>query len=193
MRYLYLFIAATLFVSCKKDPLNATSGQVVTLFVDHYATAGDQKLYVLPSKTPATTYLEGFDERELGYTYEVKAQMYIPKDPPQDGPDRWYKFVRVVSKERYFGTEPFEISLKNNSIFGSTLAVWIDKNIIYYSNYVLIPENEAVKKQLDELVALRQKFHTDQDWANNVVLKATVTHDPNNRAKGYLVSNVIVQ
>lgn len=193
MRYLYLFVVAMMLFSCKKDPLNAKSGQVVDLFVDHYATAGDQKLYVLPSRTPATTYLEGFDERELGYTYKIKAQMYIPKDPPQDGPDRWYKFVRVVSKDRYFGTEPFEISLKNNSIFGSSLAVWIDNNIIYYGDYVLTPQNQSVKKQLEDLVALRPRFQTDPEWANKLVLKAKVNHDPNNSAKGYLVSSIIVE
>ncbi|GGI27621.1 hypothetical protein GCM10008119_28560 [Pedobacter mendelii] len=175
---------------CKKDSEN---GQVIELFVDHYADSGGQMIYTLPKKTLITTYLEGFDERELGNTYKVKAEVYIPEVPPQDGPSRWYKFVKVISKAVYTGTESFNISLKTSSIFSTTIAVRLENQIFYYGSYILRPENDAVKKQLEDVLALRSKFQTDSQYAAQVLIDATVIHDPNNRSNGYLVKLVKIQ
>ncbi|WP_316830798.1 hypothetical protein [Pedobacter aquatilis] len=190
MRYLPLLLLTLLSFGCKKG---AENGKVVELFVDHYAVSGQQMIYTLPEKTLASTYLEGFDERELGYTYKVRATVYIPDVAPMDGPSRWYKFVKVISKDIYTGTEPFDISLKTNNIFATTIAFRLDNQVFYYGNYILRPENDAVKKQLEDVLALRQKFETDSGYAAKVLIDATVVHDPNNRSNGYLVKSVKIR
>ncbi|RNL50302.1 hypothetical protein [Pedobacter jejuensis] len=190
MRYLPLLFLIATFFGCSKQSEN---GKVVELYVDHYAQAGKQMIYTLPEKSPIDTYLEGFNDRELGFTYKVRAQIYKPEVAPQDGPDRWYVFVKVISKEIYTGTVPFEISLKTSSIFATTLAIRIQNQVFYYGDYILRPENDMVKKQLEEVIALRSKLATDSKYAATVLISATVQHDPNNRSNGYLVKSVKIQ
>jgi len=190
MRYLPLLFLMMFSFGCSKDSEN---GKIVELFVDHYAESGKQMIYTLPQKEPVTTYLEGFDERELGNTYVVRAQVYIPEVAPQDGPNRWYKFIKVTKKDVYTGTESFQISLKTSSIFATSIAVRLENQIFYYGSYILRPENDVVKKQLEEVLALRPKFETDSQYAAKVLIDATVIHDPNNRSNGYLVKSVKIQ
>lgn len=190
MRYLPLLLLVMFSFGCKKDSEN---GKVVELFVDHFATADKQMIYILPDKTPATTYLEGFDVRELGSTYKVRATVYVPDLAPMDGPSQWYKFVKVINKESYTGTESFVVSLKTNNIFAIALALRLENQIFYYGSYILRPENDVVKKQLEDVLALRPKFQTDAQYAAKVIIDATVVHDPNNRSNGYLVKSVKIQ
>jgi len=190
MRYLPLVLLVLLSIGCKK---NSENGKVVELFVDHYATADTQMIFNLPAKTPVDTYLEGFDERELGYTYKVSAEIYIPDVAPMDGPSRWYKFVKVLNKEIYSGNEPFNISLKSNRLFSTGLALRFDKQTFFYGSYVLRADNDLVKKQLEEVLALAPKFQSDPQYAAKVLIDATVVHDPNNRSNGYLVKAVKIQ
>ncbi|MFC4213192.1 hypothetical protein ACFOWA_18510 [Pedobacter lithocola] len=190
MRYLPLIFLIAILFGCSKQSEN---GKIVELYVDHYEQAGKQMIYSLPEKSPITTYLEGFNERELGYTYKVKAQIYKPEVAPQDGPDRWYVFMKVISKEIFSSTEPFEISLKTSSLFATPLAIRLQNQIFYYGNYILTPENDAVRKQLEEVIALKNKLDTDAKYAATVLINATVVHDPNNRRNGYLVKSVKIQ
>jgi len=190
MRYLPLLLLVLLSFGCKKDSEN---GKVVDLYVDHYSTSGEQMIYTLPDKTLIGTYLEGFDERELGYTYKVRATLYVPENPPMDGPSSWYKFVKVIDKQLYTGTDPFEITLKTNSIFSTTIAIRLENQTFLYGSYRLRPESDAVKKQLEDVLALAPKFHTDPQYAAKVLIYATVVHDPDNRSNGYLVKSVKIQ
>ncbi|MCZ4223658.1 hypothetical protein [Pedobacter rhodius] len=190
MRYLPLLLLTLLSFGCKKESEN---GKVVELFVDHYAASGKQMIYTLPDKALIGTYLEGFDERELGYTYRVRATLYIPDVAPMDGPSQWYTFVKVLDKELYKGTESFVISLKTSSIFTTNIAVRLENQTFYYGSYILRPENDAVRKQLEDVLALVPKFQTDSQYAAKVLIDATVVHDPNNRNNGYLVKSVKIQ
>ncbi|RYD80682.1 MAG: hypothetical protein EOP55_01540 [Sphingobacteriales bacterium] len=190
MRYLPILFLMMLSFGCSK---NSENGKTVELFVDHYEGSGKQMIYTLPQKELITTYLEGFDERELGNTYIVKAQIYIPEVAPQDGPSRWYKFVKVIKKDVYTSMEPFQISLKTSTIFYTSIAVRLQNQIFYYGSYILRPENDAVKKQLEEVLALRPKFETNSQYAESVLIDATVVHDPNNRSGGYLVKSVTIK
>jgi len=190
MRFLTLLLLVLLSFGCKKDSEN---GKVVELFVDHYATSGRQMVYTLPEKTAIGTYIEGFDERELGYTYKVRATLYVPESPLMDGPSMWYKFVKVIDKQLYTGTEPFVIPLKTSSIFPTSIAIRLENQTFLYGSYVLRPENDAVKKQLEDLLALVPRFQSDSQYAAKVLIDATVVHDPNNRSNGYLVKSVKIQ
>ncbi|MFC3560904.1 hypothetical protein [Pedobacter jamesrossensis] len=193
MRYLPILFLMLLSFGCSKEAVNPKNGQIVELFVDHYEETGNQRIYLLPKNEKITTYLEGFSERELGYTYKVSAKAYYPKEPPQDGPDNWFIFEKVLSKTLSNNAELFTISLKYNSLFGSNIAFAYRNQVFEYGNYVLRPENDAVKKQLEDLLLLIPKFQTDYQYAANVIINATVIHDPSNRAKGYLVKSVTVK
>lgn len=193
MRYLPLLFILLLSFGCKKDSENPKNGQIVELFVDHYEETNSQRISLLPKKELITTYLEGFADRELGYTYSVRAKAYYPKEPPQDGPSNWYVFEKVLSKQIYDNTASFVISLKYSGLFGSNIAFAVRSQIFEYGNYTLRPENDAVKKQLEDVLLLRSKLQSDYQYAATVTISATVTHDPNNRSKGYLVKGVTVQ
>lgn len=190
MRYLPLLFLALLSFGCKK---NSENGKVVELFVDHYAASGRPMIYTLPEKAAIGTYLEGFDERELGYTYKVRATLYVPETPLMDGPSMWYKFVKVIDKQLYTGTDPFVIPLKTSSTFPTSIAIRLENQTFVYDSYLLKPENDAVKKQLEEVLALVPKFQSDSQYAAKTLVEATVIHDPNNRGKGYLVKSVKIQ
>lgn len=193
MRYLPILIVVLLSLGCSKESINPKNGQVVELFVDHYEETGNQRISLLPKNEKITTYLEGFDGRELGYTYKVRAKAYYPKVPPQDGPDNWFIFDKVLSRDMYNSAETFTISLKYNGLFGSNIAFAFRNQVFEYGNYTLRAESDVVKKQLEDVLLLNSKLQTDYQYAAKVVINATVTHDPNNRSKGYLVKNVTVQ
>src|SRR5690606_11246219 len=156
-------------------------------------------LLILPQNEPAGLSLFGFDQREPGYTYRVKAKLNIAENPPQDGPDRWFDFSEVISKEKYEGNEPFEIRLIVSYVPGGpTISLGKQDN-----DYYFIPEklqltytNEEVKNQLEEIwqnaVEIREnweenKQQNDPKWKS---IRATVTHDPENFGKAYLVQKV---
>ena len=193
MRYLPALFILLLSFGCSKESVNPKDGQIVELFVDHYEEANSQRVSLLPGKELITTYLQGFDERELGYTYKVRAKAYYPKEPPQDGPSNWFIFEKVLSKEIYNSTEPFVISLKSNGLFGSSIAFAFRNQVFEYGNYTLKPENDVVKKQLEDVLLLRSRFESDYQYALKVIINAVVIHDPNNRSKGYIVKSVAVQ
>ena len=193
MRYIPILLIILLSFGCSKESINPKDGQIVELFVDHYAETSNQRISLLPGKELITTYLEGFDERELGYTYKVRARTFYPKVPPQDGPNNWFIFEKVLSKEVYNSTEPFNISLKYNGLFGSGIAFAFRNQVFEYGNYTLKPENDAVKKQLEEVLLLRSKLESDYQYAIKVIINAEVIHDPSNRSKGYIVKSVAVQ
>lgn len=196
MRYLSLLFIALLALGCSKDkfnPDNPKNGQIVELFVDHYSAYGSSTLFVLPKNEASSLNLRGFDQRNLGYTYKVKARFVIEKQPPMDGADRWFDFIEVISKERYTNTAPFEISLKFHDLFGTALALGKENNDFKYMGYTLKPENEAAKKQLEDIYLLKTKFQQDIEYSRLNDVKAVVTHDPANWEKGYLVRSVRIE
>ncbi|WP_345947783.1 hypothetical protein ABDD95_13090 [Mucilaginibacter sp. PAMB04274] len=186
----------TIVTGCKKDfdPDKPKNGQEVELFLDHYQDVGNQMAYLLPDKIKSPYGLQGFNERELGYTYRVKAKVVITKEPLQDGPDRWFEFERVVSKDLYTGTEPFQVSLISNFVPGGPgLAIGKRDDKYYYLSYEFKPANDAVKARIEEVLALRQRIYTDPAYGHSVSIKATVTHATDNRANTYLVQGIEVK
>ena len=203
---LILFIALVIITACSKDefnPLNPKDGQKVELFLDHYRDVNDLRTFLLPEKTPASLSLREFDEREPGYTYKVAAKVVVPKVPMQDGPDRWFELIEVLNKERYVGDESFEIGLIGHDLFGNYLAIRKVDGQLKYGKLVLYPINEEVKLKLEgyvqDIELLREelieskdegKYREYKEYMRKLVLKAVVSHDPENLGKGYLVHSL---
>jgi hypothetical protein len=199
------FLAIVLaFAGCSKDDFNPSrpkNGQKADLFVDHYRDVRNQMIFLLPQKNPSTLSLGGFQERELGYTYKVKAKVYVSPQPVMDdGANSWFEFVEVISKERYSGSDVFEIGLVYGMGFGGSggnLAVKKEGDrYTYGAGGELRPINAAVKEQLDEYLAKEkaisnsQNYIEYQQYLSKLALKAIVSHDPENYGKGYVLHEI---
>lgn len=202
MKHIYLLFAVLILAACSKDkfdPSNPKNGQKVELLLDHYMDARDQRVLLLPQKESSHMSISGFEERELGYTYKVKAKVYVsPVVVMDDGANSWFEFLEVISKEKYTGDQPFEINLVHSIGFhsGGNLAVKNEAGQFKYGKYDLRFVNAQDKQHLDELL-LREKevksaeqFKAHQEYLRKMALKALVTHDPQNWGKGYLVHSL---
>lgn len=196
MRYLSLLIIALTVLGCSKDNFNPDKpkdGQIVELFADHYQGASMPMIFLSPGKETSPLSLAGFEDRKLGYTYKIKAKVVVPKVAPADGPDKWFEFVEVISKEAYKGNESFVVSLKNSTLFfGSFVSLKKENDKYIYIGYTLRPKDEIVKKQLEAVLLLQETLMKNQDYASKVTLTANVNHDPENLEKGYLVNSVTI-
>jgi hypothetical protein len=203
MKQLFFFFLLLSVLSCKKDekyaPLDLKNGEVVELLVDHRYRAVNEQLLLLPQGRNAELSIDGFDERKPGYTYRVKAKFHFEKEPPMDASDRWFDFISVVKEEKYQATDSFEIALIQSPGFGGPMIV-LQKtgNQYYYLNnqIQLTYTSQNVQNQLEEIwqnaVAVQQSYQSSTPirslkWKT---VKATVTHDPANFSKAYLVSGI---
>lgn len=202
MKYLSLLFLILFFSACSKEevygPLKLKNGQEVELLVDHRYASANETLLILPKNTPAEMSLRDFSERKPGYTYRVKARLHVEKNPPQDGPDRWFDFSRVVSEEKYLGNAPFDIMLIKSFVPGGPVITLFKKDDQYQyiqDKLQLTYTSQTVKDQLEEIwqnaLDIREKaknnLQSDPKWKS---IKATVTHDPNNFGKAYLVQRI---
>lgn len=202
MKYPSLLFLVFFFSACSKEevygPLKLKNGQEVELLVDHRYAAVNETLLVLPQNKPAEMSLLGFSERKPGYSYRVKARLHVEKNPPQDGPDRWFDFSRVVSEEKYLGNEPFDITLIKSFVPGGpviTLSKKDDQYQYMQDKLQLTYTSQTVKDQLEEIwqnaMEIREKAKNQQQsgpkWKS---IKATVTHDPDKFGKAYLVQRI---
>lgn len=116
MKHLYLFLAITLvFIACSKDefdPLKPENGQVVELFLDHYNTVSVSRVFLTTDrKTPLYTYVDKFPERELGYTYVIKAKVVVAPKDLMDAPSYWFDYIETIRQEKYEGQDTFTLPL----------------------------------------------------------------------------------
>ena len=193
-----LFIAVAL-ISCKKEkfgPLKLKDGQQVELLVDHRYGSDQEQLLKLPENIPAQTSLSGFNEREPGYTYRVKATFHNEKNPPQDGPSNYFTFEEVISKEQYKGNESFDVQLITAYVPGGPV-IRLGKT---GSEYYFIPDklqltyaNDNVHNQLEEIWQNAQEIRAN--WPSTQspkwkAIKVTVVHDQQKFGKAYLVNQI---
>lgn len=198
MRKLALLLLTLSFLSCKKDPrygaLNLKNGQEVELMVDHRYGAEKDLLIKLPENINAGSYLSGFDQREPGMNYRVKARFHHLSDPPQDGSSNYFEFIKIVNQEQYKGSESFEVQLIVSYVPGGP-TIRLNKT---GSDYYFIPDklqftaaNNTVAGQLEEIwqhvKEIRANHTTQPKWK---AIKATVTHDPQKFGKAYLVQQI---
>jgi len=207
MKHLYLLFTVLVISACSKEEgygsFNLKDGQEVELLVSHrYGAVGDIPL-LLPQNESPQLPLSGFDDREAGYTYRVKAKMVAYKGPQMmdGGPMSHLKFIKVISKEKYEGNEPFELSIVRSIVPGPDL-IWLQKEEDSYlylldtgAKMKLTYTDEEVGERLAEIWEYNQaNFRYDNSptvleskWKS---IRVTVTHDPENFGKAYLVSHV---
>jgi hypothetical protein len=194
-----LFIAIFLLACSKEElhgPLKLKNGQEAELLVDHRYASTNEMLLRLPHKEAAGASLMGFDEREPGYTYRLKAKFHFEENPPQDGPAYWFDFLNIISKEQYKGNDSFEIQFIVSHIPGGP-GIQIGKQA---NDYYFIPEkiqltyaNDSVRGQLEEIwqnaKEMRENGMLGQvpKWKS---IKATVVHDQQKFGKAYLVQHI---
>ncbi|HTM98233.1 MAG TPA: hypothetical protein VL088_05805 [Pedobacter sp.] len=193
-----LFITLCL-ISCKKEavygPLKLKDGEKVELLVDHRYGGDKDILLKLPEKELAGASLVGFDQREPGYTYRIKAIFHNEENPPQDGPSYYFVFKDVISKAQYKGNESFEVQLIRSYIPGGPF-IMLNKlaDQYYFSNDIALTyANSTVQNSLEEIwqdvVEVRANWKNGQQpkWKS---IKATVVHDPQKFGKAYLVQQL---
>jgi hypothetical protein len=202
MKRIFLVIAILFILACSKDdlvgPSKLKNGQEVEVFVGHQYAAINEPLLLIPSNKPAEMSLYNFNDREPGYNYRVKAKVVKPAEPLQDAPSYWLEFVKVLSKEKSTTNEPFEIALIQSYLPGGPIIMLRKKDATYYYNdkLTLTYANMEVKKQLDEIAEFNDALTKSWEESKTIpamkwqAIKATVTHDPQNFGKSYLVSRI---
>lgn len=203
MRKLIILFIAISLAACSKDefnPSNPRSGQKADLFLDHYSDVRDRRVFLLPDRSPSPLSLGGFEERQPGYTYKVRAQVYkSPQVVMDDGVNSWFEYVEVISKEKYTGTEPFEIGLVYPWGFesGGGLAVSKEGELFKYGGGGnLRPANAAIAQQLESFIVREKDIVNSEDYREyreylrTLALRAVVSHDPENWGNGYLVHEI---
>ena len=198
-KLLFLFLIFA-FVSCKKSerygPLNLKNGEEVELLVSHRYGADNDLLLKLPGNVDAGASLSGFDEREPGYSYRVKARFNRDEVPLQDGPEYYFVFEKILSKEQYKGNESFPVQLITSYVPGGPV-IRLSKTA---TDYYMIPgklqltyANSTIQNELEEIWLNAQEIRANvlngqrPKWK---AIKATVVHDPQKFGKAYLVQQI---
>lgn len=196
MKHLYFLLFTTLlFAACSKDkfdPSKPKNGQEVELFVDHYISGSDARIFLNANRNEhLNTGVENFSARELGYTYVIKAKTVVPAQPPMDGSSYWFEYKETIRKDKYEGQDT--IMLPIYGAVGPFPAVFIRKETdqYLYSGGQLVPVDNAVKANLDTAIAKAQVLLTQSRPAQPGALY--VKHDPDNYGKGYIVYRVVLQ
>lgn len=204
MKNIYLLVAGLLMISCSKEkthgPWNLKDGQEVEVMVSHKYAATDDILTLLPQRKTETGSIYSFNDREPGYNYRVKARMVAPDVPPQDGPSYWLELVKVLSKEKYTGSDSFVVELIARGWGVPHIMLRKEHGkYIFQEKITLAAATPAVAEQLAELWNDYEKYveemkaYKDGDprpvlkWKS---IKIKVTHDPANFGKSYIVSGI---
>jgi len=194
MKHFYLLLfAAFSFAACSKDEFNPSKpkdGQEVEIFLDHYTTAGDERIFQNVNRDQSLyTYLKNFDEREIGYTYVIKAKVVVTPPSWQDYPSYTLDYIKTLAKEKYQGTDTFVLPLFGWLSEGSNAFFLRQEAGKYtYLNYQLTPADATVQADLDKALEIGPPMTTTAGpWMS---LKLNVKHDPANYSKGYIVYKV---
>lgn len=202
MKHILLLLTVFIFSACSKEKgygrFNLKEGQEVELLVSHrYGSIHDQPL-LLPQNESPELPLSGFEDREPGYNYKVKAKMVPYKGPElmDGGPSDVLQFIKIISKEKYTDNETFEISLIRGIIPSPDVVILQKEGNKYFINIGttihLSYSDEIVGEKLEEIwQAIKQNVNTGNrpvsKWKS---IRATVSHDPKNFGKTYLVSKI---
>lgn len=204
VKYVCLLAVMTLLMfGCSKEevhgPWELKNGQVVEVQVSHRYGAVDDEVTLLSTNKPGDMSLYGFSARKPGYNYRVKAKMVVPDQPMADGPSYYLEFIEVLAEEKYEGTESFEIELIQAVIpSGPMIVLMKEENQYWFGEKIQLTTNdELVSSQLQEIWEHREIIRENHEndammftplkWRS---VRATVTHDPDNFGKAYLVSNI---
>lgn len=200
MKNLFFLLIIFALVSCKKQevygPMKLKNGQTVELLVSHRLDSDTDLLIKQPGNETTNTSLSGFDEREPGYNYRVKAKFVHDEDPPQDASSEYFIFEKIISKEQYKGNESFTIQLITNYVVGGP-NIRLGKT---GNDYYFIPDklqltftDNTVQNELEEIWLNAQEVRAN--WKTGQLpkwkaIKATVVHDQKKFGKAYLVKQI---
>lgn len=201
MKYIYFIFATLILTACSKEqsygPWNLKNGQEVEVLVSHRYGAINDALLLLPQNKPAEMSLFYFTDREPGYSYRVKAKMIAEKVPPQDGPSYHLEYIETLSKEKYEGSESFEVELIQSYIPGGPVIVLRKEEgkYLFQSNIQLTYNKVETGNQLEDIWQhseeieqnAKDKITTEPKWRS---VRASVSHDPNNFGRAYMVSHI---
>ncbi|HEY0608142.1 MAG TPA: hypothetical protein VGD35_00770 [Chitinophaga sp.] len=196
MKHLYLLLSITLlFAACSKDkfdPSKPRHGQVVELFVDHYMSGSDSRVFLNANRNEhLSTGVEKFSSRELGFTYVIKAKTVVPKEPPMDGHSYWFEYIETIRKEKYEGQDTIVLPIYGG--IGPFPAAFVYKSAdeYRYTGGQLAPFDNTVKANLDTAIARARVLLSGPTPAKPGALY--VKHNPDNYGKGYVVYRVVIQ
>jgi hypothetical protein len=200
MKHLLLLFIAFSLISCAKEELHGPNqlknGQVVELLVDHKYGSTEDILLQLPNKVAAGASLMGFEERQPGYSYRIKARFVFTEDPPQDGSAHWFELMDILEKDQYTGNDAFHIQLIQSYVPGGPTLLLSKKGNEYFfqsEKIQLTPANETVKGQLEEIwqnaLAIRDN-PTQPPTLKWKSIKANVVHDKQLIGKAYSIQNI---
>lgn len=194
MKHFYLVLSvALLCMACSKDKFDRSdpkNGQEVDLFLDHYTTGTDVRVFYDKDKKESThTYVDKFSDRELGYTYMIRAKVVRPKDPPQDGASYWFEYIRTISSDKYQGTDTLAFPLFGASGPFNYFCLRKEAGKYYYNTFPLTAFDDQVKEDLAK--ALETGPSLMETWPRSMTIY--VLHDPANYTKGYIVYKVALK
>jgi len=194
MKHFYsLFFIAFLLMACSKDKFDLSdpkNGQEVELFLDHYTTGGDSRVFLNTDKKEAAyTYVDKFTEREMGYTYIIKAVVVKPKEPLMDGPSYWFEYKKTIHQDKYQGRDTFALPLFASAGPFSFFCLRKEAEQYYYNGAPLTVFDSQVKADFDKAIEQGPPLLNTASTARST-MTLRVQHDPNNYTKGYLVYKV---
>jgi len=204
MKYIYLLVTLFIFSACSKEKgygrFNLRDGQEVELLVSHrYGAINDDPL-LLPQKESAELPLSDFIDREPGYNYKIKAKMVAYNGPElmDGGPSDGLQFIKIINKEKYTGKDPFKISLIGSFVPAPPQIILRkeeDKYLINIGTKIQFTyTDQKIGDRLEEIWQYNHKRLTDYSLVSLPLkwksIQATVTHDPKNFGKAYLVSDI---
>lgn len=201
MKYIYFLFAIIILAACSKEetygPWNLKNGQEVEVLVSHRYGATNDALLLLPQNKSAEMSLYYFTDREPGYSYRVKAKMISEKVPPQDGPSYHLEYIETLGKEKYEGSESFELELIQSHIpEGPVIVLRKEEGYYLFQSNIQLTYNEVeTGNQLENIWQhseeieqnAKDKISTEPKWRS---IRATVSHDPANFGRAYMVSHI---
>ncbi|ATL49244.1 hypothetical protein COR50_19845 [Chitinophaga caeni] len=191
--YYYGLILLFLLSACSKggfDPSDPDDGDVVNLFLDHYSQGADAQIYLNSDRTRQVgTSLTGFPERQIGYTYIVKAVVEMAPKGTQDGPLYTFRYMKTYASEKRMDTAMFPLRVLNSQLFGVSSLISKDSSGYKYSGkYSLRLNNTDMESKLDQLIDSigNLKRYNGEFGQSNIL----VNHDPENYGEGYVVYKI---
>lgn len=121
--------------------------------------------------------INGFQEYQWGYVYEIRVKRKIILDPPLDAPSSEYSFIKVISKEKAYTEARFTLMLKEGrDIYYSRengrhrllneIDFFISESVIKENLEACIPISRSIKgtfSHLNEKALLLHEIEYDFD------------------------------
>lgn len=194
MKHLYLFIsAALLLIACSRDddkfdPSKPKNGQVVELFIDHYTTGWGPRIFLNTNREELlNSDIHNLPERQLGYSYVIRAKVLAPSNPPMDGYAYTFDYITTIRKDKYEGQDTLALPMFYSAIYSIPVLLRKEAGQYYYADYPVRAADAAAGTALDSAIRRAPQLLL-QSGPRSITLYAK--HDPENFGNGYVVYRV---